>query len=107
MRLEVLPEAEDVNRERLRRHGTDLLAALQRLGAPLPAETERGLRDLLRDGGKDDEAFAAAVQKLLDPQCLVAVSINPESRIKALRGPSGKNSSHWRRFSPATTPTSR
>ena len=29
----------------------------------------------------------AAVQKLLDPHCLVMVHINPESRVKAARGP--------------------
>lgn len=33
------------------------------------------------------EASAEAVQKLLDPHCLVAVTINPESRVKAARGP--------------------
>jgi hypothetical protein len=31
--------------------------------------------------------FGEKVQKLLDPYCLVGVSINPESRVKAARGP--------------------
>jgi hypothetical protein len=35
----------------------------------------------------DPAAASAAVQKLLDPHCLIAVSINAESRVKASRGP--------------------
>jgi hypothetical protein len=82
-----LPEPDHVNRAHLRRHCEDLLAALDRLKAPLPPETERDLRALLKADDRSSDEFAAAVQKLLDPLCLVAVSINPESRVKALRGP--------------------
>jgi hypothetical protein len=82
-----LPAPDHVNRGHLRRQCEDLLAALDRLKAPLPPETERGLRAVLNAEGGSDEEFAAAVQKLLDPLCLVAVSINPESRVKAMRGP--------------------
>jgi hypothetical protein len=31
--------------------------------------------------------FGEKVQKILDPYCLVGISINPESRVKAARGP--------------------
>jgi hypothetical protein len=52
----------------------------------LPADIEKALEALLKDDDKDAVEFAAAVQKLLDPLCLVGVSINPESRVKAARG---------------------
>jgi hypothetical protein len=82
-----LPAPDHVNRDHLRRHCEDLLAALDRLKAPLPPETERELQSLLRANDSGEEEFAAAVQKVLDPLCLVAVPINPESRVKAVRGP--------------------
>jgi len=56
------------------------------LKAPLAADKTRALQALLK-GGKDLETAAREIQKLLDPLCLVAVSINPESRVKAVRGP--------------------
>ena len=58
-----------------------LLDALDFLGAPLP-KTEA---DAIRAAAKERDA--AKVQQLLDPHVLVQVTINPESRVKALRGP--------------------
>ncbi len=57
------------------------------LKAPLQPETAERLAALLRDEPADPDAAAAAVQKLLDPCCLLVVTINPESRVKAARGP--------------------
>jgi hypothetical protein len=62
-----------------------LLKTLEDLKSPLPAETVKPLRELLEPGGKDDEAVLK-IQRLLDPHCLVGVTINPESRVKAARG---------------------
>jgi hypothetical protein len=58
-----------------------LLEALDFLGAPLPKDTA----DAVRAAAKERDA--AQLQKLLDPHVLVQVSINPESRVKAARGP--------------------
>jgi hypothetical protein len=82
-----LPAVDEANRERLQRQGQQLLEVLEKLKAPLPSETERSLRGLLADRDAGDAKFTAELQKVLDPQCLVAVSINPESRVKAARGP--------------------
>jgi hypothetical protein len=82
----VLPVADNVKVEPLRAQCRRLLDALAALKAPLPPETEKELRALLRDGA-DDPAAAVRIQKLLDARCLVGVSINPESRVKAARGP--------------------
>ena len=57
------------------------------LKAPLPPETVRALQALLEKEPRDPEAAAAAVQRLLDPHCLLGVSINAESRVKVERGP--------------------
>jgi hypothetical protein len=57
------------------------------LKAPLPPETVRALQALLDKAPREPEAAATAVQKLLDPHCLLGVSINAESRVKVERGP--------------------
>ncbi len=58
-----------------------LLEALQFLGNPLSAETTAALKAAItaRDGRK--------IQEVLDPQVLLQVTINPESRVKVARGP--------------------
>ena len=58
-----------------------LIQALDFLGAPL-AEVE--VKKLKTAIGQRD---SAAIQKLLDPHVLVAVSLNPEVRVKVQRGP--------------------
>ena len=58
-----------------------VVEALEFLGAPLPADARKALAQAgqARDG--------ARLQQLLDPRVLVAVHINPESRVKVARGP--------------------
>jgi hypothetical protein len=82
-----LPLVEDVRWQPFRKHCRQLLRALDAAQAPLPAETVRSVQALLDKKPDNPEAAARAVQKLLDPHCLLAVSINPESRVKAARGP--------------------
>jgi hypothetical protein len=48
---------------------------------------EKKLGILLEEDAKDGDRALERLQELLDPLCLVAVSINPESRVKAARGP--------------------
>jgi len=81
-----LPVVADVDFQDLSKTCRRLLEGLQALKAPLAADKTRALQALLK-GGKDLETAAREIQKLLDPLCLVAVSINPESRVKAVRGP--------------------
>src|SRR5262249_5839072 len=58
-----------------------LLQALDYLGAPLPAGTTKALKAAC------DDQDAAKIQRLLDPQVLLAVHLNPEVRVKVGRGP--------------------
>jgi hypothetical protein len=55
--------------------------ALEYLGAPLPPATRKALQAAC--AARD----AAAIQRLLDPHVLLAVTINPEARVKVARGP--------------------
>jgi hypothetical protein len=83
-----LPVIEGVDAQTLRLQCRQLLDVLAKTKASLPKETEPELRDLVTDDKKaGDEAAGEKIQKLLNTQCLVAVSINPESRVKAARGP--------------------
>jgi hypothetical protein len=82
-----LPSVEETDRGPLQQKCQQLLEALDKLGSPLPPDTERALRALLKDKEIGAAKLTADVQELLDPLCLVAVAINPESRVKALRGP--------------------
>jgi hypothetical protein len=65
-------------------------ACCQRLLAvegALPPEVARKLAVLLKEEVKDVGRTLKELQDLLDPLCLAGVSINPESRVKAARGP--------------------
>lgn len=68
-----LPIITDADPAALRRQVREVCTALKARGMSAP--------DVAGD------ATPADVQKLLDPLCLVAVTINPESRVKAARGP--------------------
>jgi hypothetical protein len=82
-----LPLIDEVDGMALRGHVKNLLAGLEKQNAALPAETLAQLRPLLEKEPTDAAAAATALQKVLDAHCLLGVSINPESRVKAARGP--------------------
>jgi hypothetical protein len=88
VRAEPLPLVGEVRWSTFREQCQVLLDAAGKLDPPLPAETVRAVRALVAQKAPADPAEAArAVQKLLDAHCLVGVNINPESRVKAARGP--------------------
>lgn len=75
-----------------------LTEALRTAGNPLdPAVAER-LAEVL--AGDHDAEVIRGVQELLDPLCLIAVEINPESRVKVIRGPAAAElvENGWRTF---------
>ena len=81
-----LPVVDGVDVRSLRVQCQQLLHTLAPMKAALPKETERQLHDLLSDEKKDSDKTVEKIQKLLNSQCLVGVSINPESRVKTARG---------------------
>lgn len=60
-----------------------LVTALKLAGSPLDPQLTMELEKVL---GSNDPQMTTRVQELLDPLCLAAVSINPESRVKVLAG---------------------
>jgi len=75
-----------------------LMEALEYVGAPLPAADRDALKAALKE--TNDAKLAAAVQKVLDPHCVVGVTINPESRVSVVEGPAKKEliQQGWRTF---------
>lgn len=82
-----LPLVDDVDGQVLRLHVQKVMRGLDKQNAPLPEETLARLRPLVDKEPSDPGATATALQKVLDAHCLLGVSINPESRVKAVRGP--------------------
>ena len=81
-----LPLVDETDFAALQRQCAVFVAAADRAKGLLPEKRVDELRRLAREDAKT--AFGSErVQKLLDPLCLVGVSINPESRVKAARGP--------------------
>ncbi len=70
----------------------------QILGAPLSEKQQAELDKALKL--KDADEAVVAIQKVLDPLCLVGVDINPESRVKVARGPAAARlqMQGWRTF---------
>ncbi|HYT94102.1 MAG TPA: hypothetical protein VEL76_35630 [Gemmataceae bacterium] len=83
---ELTPVREGVVADQLREHCRRLLKAIKALDGPLPAATVNGLEALLARKSVNPEMEIETIQQLLDPHCLVSVTINPESRVKAARG---------------------
>ena len=75
-----------------------LIQALEFVGSPLDAETLAKLDEAFKKADPAD--CTEAVEKILDPRCLVAVSINAESRVSVIEGPAKKEliQQGWRTF---------
>ncbi len=80
-----LPLVTGVELQPLAAQARRISEALDYLGEPL-SETEKArLKEAAND--TDPGAGVQAIQQILDPHCLMGVSVNPESRVKAAPGP--------------------
>ena len=86
-----LPVVDDTDWPVFRNQTRELLTHLETLKASLPVTTAKAIRAILDDDKADPEVASNRVQHLLDAHCLVRVHINPESRVKAARGPLAAN----------------
>jgi hypothetical protein len=66
-----------------------LADALDLSGAPLSADEKAALAAAAKL--PDSDTASAKIQAVLDPHCLVGVSINPEMRVKAAPGPAKRD----------------
>ena len=92
------PMAGRVERQPLAAATERLVQSLEFVGSPLDASTRTKLDEAL--SLTDEADVTVALQKVLDPLCLVAVSINPESRVSVVEGSAKKElvQQGWRTF---------
>jgi len=83
----VLPLVKNVARQPLVAHAKAITEAMEFVGTPLSDSTKKALE--AGYGLADDAAAVTTIQSALDPLCLLAVDINPESRVKVGAGPAG------------------
>ena len=85
VRADELPRVSGVDAQPLAAQVRRLSEALDLLGQPLPASTRSKLDEALARTEAADRV--RSIQEVLDPLCLVGVTINPESRVKVDQGP--------------------
>ncbi len=93
------PQVQEVEIQPLAAQVGRLLRALDEIGQPLSSAAERAELEALLRGGEETQAVAA-IQRCLDRCCLLGVTINPESRVKVVRGPAAPHllEQGWRAF---------
>jgi hypothetical protein len=93
-----LPLVDKVAAQPLLAQTKRLAEALEYLGSPLPQSARTALDKAAQD--PDEARQVRAVQAALDPLCLLAVEINPESRVKVAPGPAQPElvEQGWRQF---------
>jgi len=79
----------DVEQQPLAAATERLIEALEYVGAPLSIADREALKVALKE--TDAVKSAVAIQKVLDPHCVVGVTINPESRVSVVEGPVKKD----------------
>lgn len=83
-----LPQIDDADYQPVGVHVRRLIDALEALGRPLSQRQVDRLQEASRT--EEDNEALQIVQEVLDPLCLVGVTINPESRVKAAPGPASR-----------------
>ncbi len=93
-----MPLVIDVDQQPLVSATRRVVDALRFVGAPIKAEDQKALEAAWAD--PDEKKSIRRIQEILDPYCLVAVTINPESRVSVVEGPAAKEliQQGWRTF---------
>jgi hypothetical protein len=78
---------------------TRILQALEMVGEPMQSADAERLRNYISKGPQTTDTVLS-MQRILDKHCLVAVDINPESRVKVEQGPAKPDlvEQGWRTF---------
>lgn len=80
-----LPLVEDVEAQPLIAQALRLVESLSFLGSSLQPQDAARLQQL--QSRAPDASVVREIQEILDPYCLLMLEINPEARVKVLRGP--------------------
>src|SRR5262249_10740300 len=86
-RADELPGPDEASWPHLRENVRSVLEVLDRLNAPLSEKSAQVLKNLVSNNKVAGKTAVFTAQRALDAHCLAAVSINPQSRVKAARGP--------------------
>ncbi|MBS0264700.1 MAG: CehA/McbA family metallohydrolase [Planctomycetes bacterium] len=92
------PKVENVEAQPLAAATERLIEALDYVGAPLSQSDRDDLQRAINE--PDARKSSLAIQKILDPLCVVGVTINAESRVSVVEGPAKKEliQQGWRTF---------
>ncbi len=92
------PIVEKADRQPVQASIDRLVTALDTIGESLKPELKEQI-DALKEE-TDDRVVLARIQSILDPLCLVAIQINPESRVHVVAGDASKTlmEKGWRSF---------
>ncbi len=92
------PTVEKVDRQPLLSAMARVVEALDSVGRPLTKDQLETFASIQKM--EDDAQVVKAIQELVDPLCLAAIHINPESRVKVIEGPVGKKliENGWQTF---------
>ena len=95
-----LPLVRNVDLQPLIAQVNRVVAAMDYLGAPISAANKQALDAAFQLGPSRASEAVAGIQRVLDRFCLVGVNINPESRVKVVRGPAKPElvQQGWRQF---------
>lgn len=93
-----LPIIQGVDFQPLASQATRVVEAMEYVGSPLAPKDKAAVLDAARS--TDETKAVQAIQSTLDRYCLLAVVINPESRVKTQIGPAKKElvQQGWRAF---------
>jgi uncharacterized protein (UPF0548 family) len=93
-----LPIVQNIDLQPLTAQVRRLMDAAEFLGSPFTAAEKRKLEAAF--AASDNAKASEQIQQVLDPHCLVAVNINPESRVKVAQGPARAEliEKGWRNF---------
>jgi hypothetical protein len=93
-----MPLVIDVEQQPLASATRRVADALRFVGAPLKPEDQKALEAACAD--PDERKSIRKIQEILDPYCLVGVTINAESRVSVVEGPAAKEliQQGWRTF---------
>jgi hypothetical protein len=93
-----LPVVLDVEQQPLVSATRRLVEALEFAGAPLTAADQKALEAAMQEA--DAKQSIRKIQAVLDPHCLIGVTINPESRVSVVEGPARPEliQQGWRTF---------
>ena len=95
-----LPLVQNVELQPLMAQVKRVIAAMDYLGSPLAEADKTALNSAFLRGEARASEATQQIQRILDRSCLVGVNINPESRVKVLRGPAEAElvQHGWRHF---------